>query len=174
MKNKNKILILDFGSQYTQLIARRVREIGVFSEVKSSSYPLEKIIDMKPSGIILSGGPETVTINSSQKVDKSLLGINIPILGICYGMQTIAKELGGSVVNSEIREFGHAEISNVNESILFEDINFSRNLDVWMSHGDKVETVPENFEIIHLRKIVMLLDSRINLKIFLVYNSIQK
>ena len=103
---------------------------------------------MKPSGIILSGGPETVTINSSQKVDKSLLGINIPILGICYGMQTIAKELGGSVVNSEIREFGHAEISNVNESILFEDINFSRNLDVWMSHGDKVETVPENFEII--------------------------
>ena len=148
MKNKNKILILDFGSQYTQLIARRVREIGVYSEVKPSSYPLEKIIDMKPSGIILSGGPETVTINSSQKVDKSLLGINIPILGICYGMQTIAKELGGSVVNSEIREFGHAEISNVNESILFEDINFSRNLDVWMSHGDKVETVPENFEII--------------------------
>ena len=148
MKNKNKILILDFGSQYTQLIARRVREIGVFSEVKSSSYPLEKIIDMKPSGIILSGGPETVTINSSQKVNKSLLESNIPILGICYGMQTIAKELGGSVVNSEIREFGHAEISNVNESILFEDINFSKNLDVWMSHGDKVETVPEDFEII--------------------------
>ena len=148
MKNRNKILILDFGSQYTQLIARRVREIGVFSEVKSSSYPVEKIIDMKPSGIILSGGPETVTINSSQKVDKSLLESNIPILGICYGMQTIAKELGGSVVNSEIREFGHAEISNVNESILFKDINFSKNLDVWMSHGDKVETVPENFEII--------------------------
>tara|TARA_B100001027_G_scaffold209712_1_gene176117 strand:+ start:2360 stop:3904 length:1545 start_codon:yes stop_codon:yes gene_type:complete len=148
MKNRNKILILDFGSQYTQLIARRVREIGVFSEVKSSSYPVEKIIDMKPSGIILSGGPETVTINSSQKVDKSLLESNIPILGICYGMQTIAKELGGSVVNSEIREFGHAEISNVNESILFKDINFSKNLDVWMSHGDKVETVPEDFEII--------------------------
>ena len=81
MKNKDKILILDFGSQYTQLIARRVREIGVFSVVKPSSLSVDKIIEMNPSGIILSGGPETVTISSSQKVDKSLLEANIPILG---------------------------------------------------------------------------------------------
>ena len=149
MKSNDKILILDFGSQYTQLIARRVREIGVFSEVKPSSISTEEIIKMNPSGIILSGGPETVTISSSQKVHKSLLEAKIPILGICYGMQTIANELGGSVVKSDIREFGHAEISHVNQSILFDNVSFdSDSLDVWMSHGDKVEVLPENFEII--------------------------
>ena len=124
MNSNDKILILDFGSQYTQLIARRVREIGVFSEVKPSSISTEEIIKMNPSGIILSGGPETVTISSSQKVHKSLLEAKIPILGICYGMQTIAKELGGSVVNSDVREFGHAEISHVNQSILFDNVSF--------------------------------------------------
>ena len=146
MKSNDKILILDFGSQYTQLIARRVREIGVFSEVKPSSISTEEIIKMNPSGIILSGGPETVTISSSQKVHKSLLEAKIPILGICYGMQTIAKELGGSVVNSDVREFGHANISDVNHSILFDSVNFdSNNLDVWMSHGDHVSILPEGF-----------------------------
>jgi len=149
MKNKDKILILDFGSQYTQLIARRVREIGVFSVVKPSSLSIDKIIEMSPSGIILSGGPETVTISSSQKVNKSLLEANIPILGICYGMQTIANELSGSVVTSNVREFGHAKISCVNKSVLFNNISFDSNkLDVWMSHGDKVDLLPENFEII--------------------------
>ena len=149
MKSNYKILILDFGSQYTQLIARRVREIGVFSEVKPSSISTEKILEMNPSGIILSGGPETVTLSSSQKVHKSLLEAKIPILGICYGMQTIAKELGGSVVRSDVREFGHANISNVNHSVLFDSVNFDSNfLDVWMSHGDKVDEIPENFEII--------------------------
>ena len=149
MRNKDKILILDFGSQYTQLIARRVREIGVFSEVKPSSISTDKIIEMNPSGIILSGGPETVTVSSSQKVDKFLLKANIPILGICYGMQTIANELGGSVINSDIREFGHAKILNVKQSVLFNDISFdSNNLDVWMSHGDQVDGLPENFETI--------------------------
>ena len=116
MKGNDKILILDFGSQYTQLIARRVREIGVFSEVKPSSISTEKIIEMNPSGIILSGGPETVTISSSQKIRRSLLEARIPILGICYGMQTIANELGGSVIRSDVREFGHAEISNLKKS----------------------------------------------------------
>ena len=127
MKSNYKILILDFGSQYTQLIARRVREIGVFSEVKPSSISTEKILEMNPSGIILSGGPETVTVSSSQKVHKSLLEAKIPILGICYGMQTIAKELGGSVVRSDVREFGHANISNVNHSVLFDSVNFDSN-----------------------------------------------
>ena len=149
MKSKDKILILDFGSQYTQLIARRVREIGVFSEVKPSSISAEKIIEMNPSGIILSGGPETVTASSSQKVDKILLESKIPILGICYGMQTIANELGGSVINSDIREFGHAKISNFKQSVLFDNMSFvSDSLDVWMSHGDKVKVMPKNFETI--------------------------
>ena len=148
MQNE-KVIILDFGSQYTQLIARRVREIGVFSEVKPSSISTDKIIEMNPSGIILSGGPETVTISSSQKVDKFLLKSKIPILGICYGMQTIANELGGSVINSDIREFGHAKISNLKQSVLFNDVSFdSNNLDVWMSHGDQVDGLPENFETI--------------------------
>ena len=127
MKSSDKILILDFGSQYTQLIARRVREIGVFSEVKPSSISIKKIIELNPSGIILSGGPETVTISSSQKVHKSLLELKIPILGICYGMQTIANELGGLVVKSDVREFGHAEISHINQSVLFDDISFDSN-----------------------------------------------
>tara|TARA_Y100000816_G_scaffold166913_1_gene119616 strand:+ start:156 stop:773 length:618 start_codon:yes stop_codon:yes gene_type:complete len=149
MKSSDKILILDFGSQYTQLIARRVREIGVFSEVKPSSISIDKILELNPSGIILSGGPETVTISSSQKVHKSLLEAKIPILGICYGMQTIANELGGSVIRSNIREFGHSEISYVNHSVLFDSVSFdSKILNVWMSHGDKVKVLPENFEII--------------------------
>ena len=149
MKKQDRILILDFGSQYTQLIARRVREIGVFSEVKSSSLSIDRIKEINPSGIILSGGPETVTISSSQKVKKSLLKTNIPILGICYGMQTIANELNGSVITSDVREFGHAKISNVNQSILFDNVIFeSSKLDVWMSHGDKVDSLPKGFEII--------------------------
>ena len=106
MKINDKILILDFGSQYTQLIARRVREIGVFSEVQPSSVSIDKILKTNPSGIILSGGPETVNLSSSQKVHKSLLEAKIPILGICYGMQTIANELGGLVIKSD--EIGRA------------------------------------------------------------------
>tara|TARA_B100000427_G_C15514814_1_gene597764 strand:- start:309 stop:1856 length:1548 start_codon:yes stop_codon:yes gene_type:complete len=149
MIDKHKILILDFGSQYTQLIARRIREIGTFSEVRPSSISIKDITNINPSGIILSGGPETVTSIKSQKVDKSLFDLNIPILGICYGMQTIANELGGSVVSSDIREFGHAKISNVNKSLLFNNVSFDSNsLDVWMSHGDKVNEIPNNFEII--------------------------
>tara|TARA_Y100000741_G_C17863342_1_gene399881 strand:+ start:214 stop:531 length:318 start_codon:yes stop_codon:yes gene_type:complete len=105
MKNQNKIIIIDFGSQYTQLIARRVREIGVYSEVLSSSFSVKKIIEMNPLGIILSGGPETVTSNTAPKVDTELFSSGIPILGVCYGMQTSAKELGGEVATSDLREF---------------------------------------------------------------------
>ena len=149
MKNKDKIIIIDFGSQYTQLIARRVREIGVYSEVISSSLSSKKIIEMNPLGIILSGGPETVTSNTAQKVNLGLLNSGIPILGVCYGMQTSAKELGGKVSTSDIREFGHASISLSNKSVLFDGVDLNEDmLDVWMSHGDKVTTLPKDFEII--------------------------
>ena len=149
MKKKDRIIIIDFGSQYTQLIARRVREIGVYSEVISPSLSLDRIIEMNPLGVILSGGPETVTSNTASKVDNNLFSLGIPILGICYGMQTSAKELGGDVVTSDIREFGHASISLVNSSMLFEGVNLNKGLlDVWMSHGDKVADIPKGFEVI--------------------------
>ena len=149
MKKKDRIIIIDFGSQYTQLIARRVREIGVYSEVTSPSLSLNKIIEMNPLGIILSGGPETVTSNKAPKVDNDLFSLGIPILGICYGMQTSAKELGGEVSTSDIREFGHASISLANNSMLFEGVDLNKGLlDVWMSHGDKVTLLPKGFQII--------------------------
>ena len=149
MKKKDRIIIIDFGSQYTQLIARRVREIGVYSEVISPSLSLNRIIEMNPLGIILSGGPETVTSNKAPKVDNNLFSLGIPILGICYGMQTSAKELGGEVSAAEIREFGHASVSLVNNSVLFEGVDLNKGLlDVWMSHGDKVTVLPKGFQII--------------------------
>ena len=117
--NNNTIIILDFGSQYTQLIARRIREIGVFSMVLPCDVDIEKIHSINPSGIILSGGPETVTKANTPKIDKDLFDSNIPLLGICYGMQTMAQELDGVVVSSDKREFGHANIKMAEVSILF-------------------------------------------------------
>ena len=147
--NNNTIIILDFGSQYTQLIARRVREIGVFSVVLPCDVSIEKIQSMNPSGIILSGGPETVTQANTSKINKELFNFKTPLLGICYGMQTIAQELDGIVINSDKREFGHASIRKLEDSILFDDVNFSNDtLDVWMSHGDKVDQLPNNFSAI--------------------------
>ncbi len=147
--NNNTIIILDFGSQYTQLIARRVREIGVFSVVLPCDVSIEKIQSMNPNGIILSGGPETVTQANTPKINKELFNFKIPLLGICYGMQTIAQELDGMVINSDKREFGHASIRKLEDSILFDNVNFSNDtLDVWMSHGDKVDQLPDNFSAI--------------------------
>jgi len=163
MNSNDKILILDFGSQYTQLIARRVREIGVFSEVKLSSISTEEIIKMNPSGIILSGGPETVTISSSQKVHKSLFEAKIPILGICYGMQLIAKEFGGTVVKSVKKEFGHS-VFKINKKInLFNGCNNNlKQCSVWMSHADKVDKLPKGF---------IAVGSSTNSKIAAIYSS---
>ena len=146
---EHKIIIIDFGSQYTQLIARRVREVGVYSLVVSSSKNAQEIKAMNPSGIILSGGPESVTVSKSQKICKELINSKIPILGICYGMQTLSKELGGKVASADIHEFGHAEISFGNPSPIFKNIKLKNNLfDVWMSHGDQVEKLPNNYEVI--------------------------
>jgi len=147
---EDKILILDFGSQYTQLIARRIREINVFSELVPFDIDLEFIKEYKPKGIILSGGPDTVTNLDSARVDPKVFELNIPILGICYGMQTMAVQLGGSAKTASKHEYGFAKV-NVNYSdskLLGNIINNNKSLDVWMSHGIEVSKAPGGFRSI--------------------------
>jgi GMP synthase (glutamine-hydrolysing) len=149
--HSQKILILDFGSQYTQLIARRVREIGVYSELHPFDMAEEAIRDFAPDGIILSGGPETVTQTSTPRATQIVFDLGVPVLGICYGMQTMAAQLGGKVSSSEHKEFGYAKVSVHGHSQLFEGIEDSVSesgeplLDVWMSHGDRVDAIPADF-----------------------------
>jgi len=154
MKNiqKDKILILDFGSQYTQLIARRIREIGVFSELVPFDIDFEYITKFNPNGIILSGGPDTVTNIDSARVDSRLFELNTPILGICYGMQTMSVQLGGKAKSATKHEYGFANV-NVESSnskllgyVVKED--HYKSLDVWMSHGIEVSEVPDGFDIV--------------------------
>ena len=147
-----RILILDFGSQYTQLIARRVRELGVFSEIRAWDMDDQEIIDYAPNGIILAGGPESVTEENSPRAPQAVFDLGVPVLGICYGMQTMAEQLGGKVAGSDLREFGYARIKAEGTSALLKDIsdhieNGDKHLDVWMSHGDKVTQMPEGFEL---------------------------
>ena len=144
--DSEKIIILDFGSQYTQLIARRIREIGVYSEILSCNTSYRNILKANPKGIIISGGPESVNAKNTLKVDPEILESEIPVLGICYGMQLMSKHFKGLVNTSKKREFGHAEIK-LNKSKLFQDIKISR-LNVWMSHGDQVQDLPDNFKLI--------------------------
>lgn len=150
----NKILILDFGSQYTQLIARRIREIGVYCEIHAFDMAEIDIRAFKPHGIILSGGPETVTASHTPRAHACVFELGIPVLGICYGMQTMAQQLGGDVQSSAHSEFGYAQVRLHGHSQLFEGIEDhaddtgSALLDVWMSHGDKVINLPEGFTII--------------------------
>ena len=142
----DKILIIDFGSQYTQLIARRVRELGVYCEIYHHQSSLKSIKDFGPKGIILSGGPETVKQKGSPKVPDQLFNLGIPVLGICYGMQSIAKQLGGRVELADKREFGHADLKIKNQaSGLFKKIK-SKKINVWMSHGDHVSKLPKGFK----------------------------
>ena len=121
--HSQKILILDFGSQYTQLIARRVRELGVLSEIRSWDMPAEDIKEFDPKAIILAGGPESVTEADGPKAADIVYTMGLPVLGICYGMQTMAQELGGKVEASSIREFGYAQIKSEGDSRLFKDIS---------------------------------------------------
>ena len=150
----DKILIIDFGSQYTQLIARRVRELNVYCEIFPYDASIKKINLFEAHGIILSGGPNSVYENETPNVSSHIFELDIPILGICYGMQTMVNQLGGAVVNSNEREFGYAEIRAHGHSDLLKDIEDKKNdeghglLDVWMSHGDKVNQLPDGFEII--------------------------
>ena len=152
--HSQKILILDFGSQYTQLIARRIREIGVFSEIRAWDITEQEIREFDPQGIILSGGPESVTGGeSAPRAPDCVFTMGLPILGICYGMQTMAGQLGGKVDTSDIREFGYAQVKLEGESSLLREIADHKGndgeslLDVWMSHGDKVVSMPEGFSL---------------------------
>lgn len=139
------ILVLDFGSQYTQLIARRIRELGVWCIIEPFSFPLEKIISLNPYGIIFSGGPMSVYDSDSPKVDKKIFNLNIPLLGICYGMQLIAHLLKGKVEKSKKREYGLARVK-FEKHPLFEGTPEEQI--VWASHGDRVEKMPEGFKSI--------------------------
>ena len=135
--------IIDFGAQYVQLIARRVREAGVFSLLVSPHTPLQKLADMKPAGIILSGGPASVYEADAPKCDPKLFDLGVPVLGICYGMQVACELLGGAVHNAESREFGRTTLSISDHSDLFTGI--PEDTTVWMSHGDQVNKLSDDF-----------------------------
>ncbi|MCF7987110.1 MAG: glutamine-hydrolyzing GMP synthase [Methylovulum sp.] len=150
----HKLLILDFGSQYTQLIARRIREIGVYCEIFSCECDEAHIRQFAPHGIILSGGPETVTSENTPRAPECIFTLGVPVLGICYGMQTMTEQLGGKVESSHHREFGYAQIRARGHSKLLQGIEDHLSpegfglLDVWMSHGDRVVTLPDGFKLI--------------------------
>lgn len=152
--HQHKILILDFGSQYTQLIARRIREIGVYCEIFSCECSAEEIKRFAPKGIILSGGPETVTSSDTPRAPQLVFELGVPVLGICYGMQTMTEQLGGKVESSNHREFGYAQIRARGHSRLLKGIEDHTSaegfglLDVWMSHGDRVVELPAGFGMI--------------------------
>ena len=146
MRPNEFILILDFGSQYTQLIARRIREAGVYSEIQPFNFPVDEIAKIKPKGIILSGGPASVYENGSPQVDVKLFQLGIPVLGICYGLQLIAYKLGGEVDRFAKREYGKAILKIEKDDDLFYDLNSE--ITVWMSHGDALVKAPPGFEVI--------------------------
>ncbi|OMG63697.1 ribosome biogenesis GTPase Der [Stutzerimonas balearica] len=150
----HRILILDFGSQYTQLIARRVREIGVYCELHPWDMSDEDIRAFAPRGIILAGGPESVHEQGSPRAPQAVFDLGVPLFGVCYGMQTMSEQLGGKVQGSDVREFGYARVDLVGKSRLFDGIEDHMDddgvfgLDVWMSHGDKVTDIPQGFHIL--------------------------
>jgi GMP synthase (glutamine-hydrolysing) len=145
-----RLLILDFGSQYTQLIARRVRELGVYCEIYPWDVPPELIAAFKPRGLILSGGPESVNAPDSPRAAPICFSLGVPVLGICYGMQTMAVQLGGAVTSGAHREFGYAEVLLKQRTQLLDGLADGErltHLDVWMSHGDRIDCVPEGFVV---------------------------
>ncbi|MFP4662467.1 MAG: glutamine-hydrolyzing GMP synthase [Halanaerobiales bacterium] len=145
MQQQEQILVLDFGGQYSQLIARRIREAKVYSSILPFNVDIDKIKELNPDGIVFSGGPKSVTVEDAPKVDPEIFELGIPILGICYGMQIMAATLsGGDVEKAEYGEYGKAKISILDDQGLFADIEDSQ---VWMSHGDHVRKVPAGFNI---------------------------
>jgi len=147
----DRILVLDFGAQYTQLIARRVRELGVYCEIHPWDITDADVRAFKPRGVILSGGPESVIGAGAPQAPAALFQLGVPVLGICYGMQTMAAQLGGRVIGSTEREFGYAQVTLTTPCRLLDDLEDRRDahgralLDVWMSHGDRVATLPAGF-----------------------------
>ena len=150
LDHHDRVLIVDFGSQVTQLIARRLRETGVYCEI----HPFNRadagfLKDFNPKAIILSGGPASVKTETSPRADEAVFTLGVPILGICYGEQTICAQLGGDVETSDHREFGRADIEVVKSNPLFESVwEEGGQYQVWMSHGDRVNKIPEGFEIV--------------------------
>lgn len=147
------IIILDYGSQYTQLIARRVRELGVFCEILPCEMPKEAIVSRAPRGLILSGGPESTTAEGSPRIPDYVFKLGVPLLGICYGMQSMALQLGGTVAGSDKHEYGHAVVDVDQTCRLFSNLVASegadpKHLPVWMSHGDQVSALPEGFKCV--------------------------
>ncbi|MFC1555429.1 glutamine-hydrolyzing GMP synthase, partial [candidate division KSB1 bacterium] len=140
------ILILDFGSQYTQLIARRIREQSVFCEIFPFNESLDKIKEIDPDGIVLSGGPMSIYEDGAPQISKEVLELGVPVLGICYGLCVLAKHNDGVVAQSDKREYGRAELEILDDSDLFAGIK--NNSQVWMSHADRLDTIPEGFEVI--------------------------
>ncbi len=143
--SKEMVIVIDFGGQYNQLIARRVRECSVYCEVHPHTISIEKIKEMAPKGIILTGGPNSVYEEDSPRYSKELFELGIPVLGICYGSQLMAYMLGGKVDTAEIREYGKTEVNVDKNSILFEDV--SENTICWMSHTDYIAEVPAGFKV---------------------------
>lgn len=146
----DRVLILDFGSQVTQLIARRVREAGVYSEVHPfNRFSDQEIRDFAPKGIILSGGPASVTHSDTPRAPEIVFELGVPVLGICYGQQTMCAQLGGSVEGSDHQEFGRAELSVTDDCLLFDGVwGPGGRPQVWMSHGDRVDAIPDGFRVV--------------------------
>lgn len=145
----HRLLILDFGSQYTQLIARRIRELGVYCEMHPCDWSAEAIRSFAPKGVILSGGPESVHQTNSPKIPEAVFALGVPLLGICYGMQALAAQLGGTVSGAQVREFGYARITVTQPTRLLTGIpEVDAGMDVWMSHGDKVTRLPAGFQVL--------------------------
>ena len=151
--HSDRILIIDFGSQYTQLIARRVRDAGVYCEIHPWDMEASEVQEFNAKGIILSGGPESVIESEPPRAPDNVFSLGVPVLGICYGMQTMAAQLGGEVENSDHREFGYAQVRARGHTQLLTDIEDHTTeegyglLDVWMSHGDRVSQMPEGFSL---------------------------
>jgi GMP synthase (glutamine-hydrolysing) len=147
----HRILVLDFGAQYTQLIARRVRELGVYCEIHPWDVSDAAVRAFAPRGVILSGGPESVTDPKAPRAPAAVYELGVPVLGICYGMQTMAQQLGGQVAPGAEREFGYAEVTVTGASRLTDELADRTSsagralLDVWMSHGDRVDSLPPGF-----------------------------
>jgi GMP synthase (glutamine-hydrolysing) len=146
--NKHSVLILDFGGQYTQLIARRVREQKVYCEIHPFNLPLERIRAMQPAGIVLSGGPSSVYDAEAPRISPEVFDLGVPILGICYGVQLASHLLGGNVQPSDHREYGRAQVKLTSASELLAGFQPSEEISVWMSHGDRVEALPPGFKAV--------------------------
>ena len=140
---RDSILIVDFGSQFTHLIARRFRELGVYSEIIPPGTPLKTILAYKPKGLVLSGGPSSVYQQGAPRCHPEIFSMSLPVLGICYGMQLMCDVLGGKVSGSASREFGRAHLTIVHPDPLLEGV--SAQSQVWMSHGDQVQSISDQF-----------------------------